>query len=182
MVRQMADNGDGGTNRMITKLISGGQTGADIAALDVALRHDFPHGGWCPQGRKSLDGPLPMRYLLTETPSEGYLQRTKWNVRDSDGTVVFTPAAPATGGSLKTIGHAAKLQKPCLHLVRNGDPYDPARALQEFVGRHQIKTLNVAGSRERETMPIYAWVMQVLEDAFFWSDNHLGILGGPGEG
>ena len=70
----------------------------------VALRHGFPHGGWCPAGRKSLDGPLPARYLLTETPSADYLQRTEWNVRDTDGTVVFTLAREATGGSLKTIG------------------------------------------------------------------------------
>jgi hypothetical protein len=103
---------------VIGKLISGGQTGADIAALDVALRHGFPHGGWCPKGRRSLDGPLPARYQLTETPSEGYLQRTKWNVRDSDGTVVFTLAPEATGGSLKTIGFATKLGKPSIHIAR----------------------------------------------------------------
>jgi len=66
---------------MITKLVSGGQTGADIAALDVALHYDFPHGGWCPKGRLSLDGPIPVKYLLTETPSPSYPQRTEWNVR-----------------------------------------------------------------------------------------------------
>ena len=82
---------------MIEKLISGGQTGADIAALDVALRFDFPHGGWCPKGRKSLEGPIPPRYNLYETPYDSYLQRTEWNVRDSDGTVVFTMEAGVTG-------------------------------------------------------------------------------------
>lgn len=87
---------------MIKKLISGGQTGADIAELDVALGHGFPHGGWCPAGRKSLDGPLPARYQLTETPSDNYIQRTEWNVRDNDGTVVFTMAREATGGLSET--------------------------------------------------------------------------------
>jgi hypothetical protein len=70
---------------VIEKLISGGQTGADIAALDVALRFGFPHGGWCPKGRWSLEGPIPTRYNLFEKPSASYLQRTEWNVRDSGG-------------------------------------------------------------------------------------------------
>ncbi|MCF7675560.1 MAG: putative molybdenum carrier protein [Akkermansiaceae bacterium] len=168
---------------MIEKLISGGQTGADIAALDVALRHRFPHGGWCPKGRKSLVGPIPAQYRLIETPSSDYLQRTEWNVRDSDGTVVFTLAAEVTGGSLKTIVFAKKHKKPCLHLPRDGGSlFAPALQLQEFVKQHGIKRLNVAGSRESKEPGIHQWVMGVLEDAFFWSENHPGLLGGPGEG
>lgn len=168
---------------MIEKLISGGQTGADIAALEVALKHGFPHGGWCPKGRKSLEGPIPACYNLFETPSESYLQRTEWNVRDTDATVVFTLAAEATGGSLKTIGFAKKHRKPCLHIPRAGESlFDPALQLQQFVKHHGIKRLNVAGSRESKEPGIHQWVMQVLEDAFFWSENHPGMLGGPGEG
>jgi len=168
---------------MIKKLVSGGQTGADIAALDVALRHDFPHGGWCPKGRKSLEGPIPPRYQLMETPSASYLQRTEWNVRDNDGTVVFTLASDASGGSLKTIQFARKHGKPVLHVSRAGSVYvDPALLLQKFVDEHRIETLNVAGSRESKEPGIYAWVMEVLENAFFWSENHPGKLGGPGEG
>jgi hypothetical protein len=167
---------------MIEKLISGGQTGADIAALDVALKHGFPHGGWCPKGRKSLDGRIPDRYMLKETPSESYLQRTEWNVRDSDGTVVFTFAKEPTGGSLKTVLFARKHDKPCLHIGRAGSTYTPELALQEFVKTHGIKHLNVAGSRESKDPGIYLWVMGLLEDAFFWSENHPGVLGGPGEG
>jgi len=167
---------------MIEKLISGGQTGADIAALDVALRHGFPHGGWCPKERKSLDGRIPDRYLLQETPSESYLQRTEWNVRDSDGTVVFTYAKEPTGGSLKTIQFAKKHGKPCLYIGRAGSTYTPELALQEFVKQHGIKHLNVAGSRESKDPGIYHWVKQMLEDAFFWSENDPGMLGGPGEG
>lgn len=168
---------------MITKLISGGQTGADIAALDVALRHGFPHGGWCPKGRRSLDGPIPARYMLTETPSESYLQRTEWNVRDNDVTVVFTLAAEVTGGSLRTIEFAKKHGKPCLHIAKAGGFYEsPAMILQRFVQGEEIKTLNVAGSRESKEPGIHEWVMQVLEDALFWSENHPGVLGGPGEG
>lgn len=167
---------------MIEKLISGGQTGADIAALDVALKHEFPHGGWCPKGRKSLDGPILARYMLQETPSASYLQRTEWNVRDSDGTVVFTFAKEPTGGSLKTIKFAKKHGKPCLHIGRHGGTYTPELALQQFVDEHCIKQLNVAGSRESKDPGIYVWVTQMIEDAFFWSENHPEMLGGPGEG
>lgn len=82
-----------------TTIISGGQTGADRAALDFAMLHAIPHGGWCQKGRKALNGALDAKYRLKETPSDDYLQRTEWNVRDSDGTAVFTladtgPAAP----------------------------------------------------------------------------------------
>ena len=168
---------------MLVKIVSGGQTGADIAALDVALRHGFPHGGWCPKGRKSVAGPIPSRYLLTETPSSSYLQRTKWNVRDSDGTVVFTLAPEATGGSLKTVRFARKHSKPFVHIFQSGSGYaGPALLLQQFVEEHRIGVLNVAGSRESKEPGIHQWVSQVLEDDFFWSENHPGMLGGPGEG
>ena len=74
----------------LERIVSGGQTGADRAALDIAIRHGITHGGWCPKGRRAEDGPISCQYALTETPSEQYIQRTEWNVRDSDGTVVFT--------------------------------------------------------------------------------------------
>jgi hypothetical protein len=165
---------------MIEKLVSGGQTGADIAALDVALHYNFPHGGWCPKGRLSLDGTISAKYLLSETPSAGYLQRTQWNVRDSDGTVVFTFSNVSTGGSLKTIGFAKKHGKPCLHLSKGC--HDAEVRLQKFVDEHKIKTLNVAGSRESKDPGIYEWVKRLLADAFFWHEQHPALLGGPGEG
>ena len=76
----------------IEKIVAGGQTGADIAALDFAIERSIPHGGWCPLGRKAEDGTIDPRYTLKETPSSGYVQRTEWNVRDSDGTVGFSIA------------------------------------------------------------------------------------------
>lgn len=63
--------------RVVEKLVSGGQTGADIAALDVAIRFGVPHGGWCPKGRRSLAGPIPDYYQLTESPRSNYLERTE---------------------------------------------------------------------------------------------------------
>ena len=165
---------------MIEKIVSGGQTGADIAALDVALHYNFPHGGWCPKGRLSLDGTIPAKYLLSETPSAGYLQRTQWNVRYSDGTAVFTFSNVPTGGSLKTIGFAKKHAKPCLHLSKGC--HDAEVRLQKFVDEHKIKTLNVAGSRESKDPGIYEWVKRVLADAFFCHKQHKTLLSGPGEG
>ena len=166
--------------KIIEALVSGGQAGADRAALDVAIRHGFPHGGWCPAGRRAEDGPIGGQYLLTETPSDKYLQRTEWNVRDSDGTVVFTFGVRATGGSRRTIEFARKLGKPFLHILPAN--YQPARDLQQFVELHKIKRLNVAGSRESKDPGIHLWARGVIEDAFFWSENHPGMLGGPGEG
>lgn len=144
-------------------LLSGGQTGADRAALDTALRLGIPHGGWCPAGRRAEDGPLDARYELRETPSADYAERTEWNVRDSDGTVVFTLRDEATGGSRYTIECAQVRDRPCLHVTRATT--EPVAALRRFVDDHGIRRLNVAGSRESAEPGIYAWVSEVLAAA-----------------
>lgn len=142
----------------IEKIVSGGQTGADRAGLDFAIAHQIPHGGWCPKGRRALDGPLDSKYQLTETPSSGYPQRTEWNVRDSDATLVFTFAANATGGSLKTLELAKKHAKPHLHVHKATSHKDVLR----FLNRHQPRVLNIAGSREEKEPGLYAWVLESL--------------------
>lgn len=83
---------------MITKLILGGQTGADRGAL-AAIHCELPHGGWCPKGRKAEGGIIPSKYHLSEMASPEYLPRTKANVFDSDATIIFT-YGPPTGGKL----------------------------------------------------------------------------------
>src|SRR5438105_2044217 len=85
------------------KIISGGQTGADRAALDFAIARGIAHGGWCPRGRLAEDGRIEERYQLMETPSKDPIQRTEWNARDSDATLVFSIARQLTGGSRKTV-------------------------------------------------------------------------------
>jgi hypothetical protein len=142
-------------------IVSGGQTGADRAGLDFALANGLPHEGWCPQGRKARDGPLPAHYLLQETPSGGYLQRTEWNVRDSDGTVVCTLADPPVGGSAKTIEFCQLHGKPCLHLHPGLET--PEQRLAEFVRRQRIQRLNVAGSSEEREPGLAAWTLLLLE-------------------
>lgn len=89
----------GTTLQPISKIISGGQTGADRAALDVALKYDFPYGGWCPKGRKAEDGSISYDYALAEASSGDYLQRTEWNARDADGTIIFTIKPAVSRGS-----------------------------------------------------------------------------------
>jgi hypothetical protein len=146
------------------RIISGGQTGADRAALDWAIEHGIPHGGWCPAGRKAEDGTIDPRYTLQETPSSGYVQRTEWNVRDSDGTVVFSIAPVLTGGSKKTIELAHKHHKPVIHIARDGGPASPAQALLGFIRDHKIKVLNVAGPRSSKEPEVGAFVKEVLEE------------------
>jgi Circularly permutated YpsA SLOG family len=142
----------------IPKILSGGQTGADRAALDWALKHNLPCGGWCPKERKAEDGPIDPKYPLKETPSASYLQRTEWNVRDSDATVLFSIESTLTGGSFKTVEFARKHQKPCTHLCA-GDK-TAANTLRGFVEKHGVKVLNVAGPRASKEPGVGEFVMR----------------------
>ena len=149
----------------IEKIISGAQSGAGRAALDVAIERGIPHGGWCPKDRKAEDGKINPRYNLQETPSGGYVQRTEWNVRDSDGTVVFSIAPVLTGGSKKTVELAHQRHKPVIHISRDGGPASPGQALLRFIKDHKIKVLNVAGPRASKEPDVYAFVKDVLGNA-----------------
>ena len=93
---------------VIEKIVSGGQTGADRAALDFAIERGISQGGWCPKGRMAEDGPIHARYQLKETPSSGYVQRTEWNVRDGHGTVVFL-GKPHSRRACRTTGLRGRL-------------------------------------------------------------------------
>jgi hypothetical protein len=146
------------------KIISGGQTGADRAALDWALKHNVPCGGWCPQGRKAEDGPIDVKYPLIETASVAYIQRTEWNVRDSDATVLFSIDPTLTGGSKKTEEFARAHNKPWLHLCAN--EMSSAEKLKAFAEEYEVKVLNVAGPRASEEPGVGDFVMRTLEEVF----------------
>jgi hypothetical protein len=147
---------------MIKKIISGGQTGADRAALDVALKLNIPHGGWCPRGRLAEDGIIDAIYRLTETPNANSAQRTEWNVRDSDGTVIFSISTQLSGGSAKTEVFARQYQKPCLHISKEKDAERARDMLKEFVAQHEIEVLNVAGPRHSEEPEVAEFVSQTI--------------------
>ena len=111
------------------KIISGGQTGADRAALDIALKYNIPHGGWIPKGRKTEDGLLPSKYNLQEMPTSSYPKRTEQNVKDSDGTLIFSRGKP-TRGTDYTRKMVLKHKKQLLHIDLNlRTSYDSAYLL-----------------------------------------------------
>jgi hypothetical protein len=144
------------------KIVSGGQTGADRAALDWAIEHGIPHGGWCPAGRIAEDGQIPTRYELTEMPDGGgYRQRTRANVRDSDATLIVSMASVLSGGSLATSRFANRIQKPCLHL-------HPEENWKELVAKwlhgNAIRCLNVAGPRASSEPDVAAFTWAVLDE------------------
>lgn len=148
------------------KIVSGGQTGADRAALAWALRNRVPHGGWVPKGRLAEDGQVPARYHMQETPTKVLTQRTDWNVRDSDSTVIFTVAGRLGRGSRRTMETAKRLRKPCLVLCEEEVADSAVRLLKEFIRRHRVRVLNVAGSRASQEPRVGRWVKRVLDAAF----------------
>lgn len=124
--------------------MSGGQTGVDRAALDVALALGIPCGGWCPKGRLAEDGPIPERYPLRETRSARYARRTAFNVRDSDATLILAPR-PLTGGTAYTERVAADLERPCLVVPPVATELERVRG---WLAANEVEVLNVAGPRE----------------------------------
>jgi hypothetical protein len=143
-------------------IVSGGQTGADRAALDWAMAEGIPHGGWCPRGRRAEDGTIPDRYQLKETQGTRYTQRTEWNVRDSDGTVIFTIEPYLRGGSRRAVEFSREHGKPWLHLNRTVPLETSVAQLREFLQEHRIAVLNVAGSRASEETGVCEFVRELL--------------------
>jgi len=145
-------------------IVSGGQTGVDRAALDVALELGIPCGGWCPRGRQAEDGIIDSRYPLKETESPDYAMRTQRNVNDSDATLVLT-LGPPDGGTAITIAQAERRRTPCLVLdLGSGERGD---AVAAWLARHRPSRLNVAGPRESEAPGIYTATRSLLR--ILWS-------------
>src|SRR5436305_6188602 len=145
------------------KIISGGQTGVDRAALDVALKHGIECGGWCPAHRLAEDGTIPARYPLRELPDGSFTDRTWQNVNDSDATVIFCSGAPH-GGTAETISFCQELNRP--HLVIDATEttvQDSVAGLSRLVREHSVDALNVAGTRASEWSAGYAYAAGVLE-------------------
>ena len=145
------------------KIISGGQTGVDRAALDVALKHGIACGGWCPAGRLDEFGRIPDRYPLSELDHGGFTERTLQNVKDSDGTVIIYPGKLG-GGTEQTVQFCVKRQRP--HQLIEASKIsaeDAAKLIINFVRQNRIAVLNVAGPRQSEWPEGHDYAFRALE-------------------
>ena len=147
------------------KIISGGQTGVDRAALDFAIRHGYEHGGWCPRDRRAEDGTIPSAYVLHETSSTDYVERTEQNVMDSDATLIVARERELSGGTAFTKICAEQHRRPLLVVCERDGVANPAAALSKFIKQHKVCTLNVAGPRESQASGLGKFVVELLEVA-----------------
>lgn len=142
------------------RIISGGQTGVDRAALDVAMAHGLACGGWVPRGRRAEDGRVPASYPLRETPGFAYVERTRLNVRDADATLILTRGNPV-GGTALTVDVATRLRRP--HVVVDLESGLDAMASRAWLTALRVRVLNVAGPRESGAPGIYAQARDFLD-------------------
>jgi len=145
------------------KIISGGQTGVDRAALDVALKHGIECGGWCPAGRRDEFGRIPDEYPIQELETGGFMERTLQNVKDSDGTVVIY-SGNVGGGTEQTVRFCFELKRP--HQLIDAAQFAPeegAKFIAEFVRNNHVAILNVAGPRQSEWPKGYHFAYCALE-------------------
>ncbi len=147
------------------RIISGGQTGVDRAALDVALKYEIECGGWCPAGRLDEFGRIPNHYPVQQLAAGGFTERTLQNVKDSDGTVIIYPAG-LSGGTEQTVRFCSELRRT--HLLVDASKLsaeDAASLIADFVRKNKIDVLNVAGPRQSEWPEGYDYAFRAL-DAF----------------
>lgn len=156
----------------LSKIISGGQTGVDRAALEVALFLEIPHGGWCPKGRRAEDGPVPLMFDLVETASFNYAVRTEKNVVQSDGTLILFRNTITRGTGL-TVQFAKRHQRPylCIDLAPLDDQDNMAieemsAEILNWIGQNNIHVVNVAGPRESTTPNINSQSHTLLLNTF----------------
>ena len=151
---------------MIRKIISGGQTGAQQAALDAAIQCHIPHGGWISKGRLTETGRLSNKYKLTEMPTGSPEKRTEQNVIDSDGTLVITHGE-LSGGERFIRGKTEKHNKPFLHVdLDNINAFQAAHVVKKWASDNHIEILNVTGPEISIDKYIYQAVMRLLTTVF----------------
>ncbi|MDJ0949301.1 MAG: putative molybdenum carrier protein [Alphaproteobacteria bacterium] len=153
---------------MIARVITGGQTGVDRAALDVALALGIDCGGLCPRDRRAEDGRIPDRYPLTESRLRAYAWRTLVNVWRADGLLILCPGDP-TGGTRLALRAALRLGKPHLLVALGGPEFDvgvTGDGIERWLEAHGIGILNVAGPRESDAPGIHDQAVQVLRATF----------------
>lgn len=152
---------------MIKQIISGGQTGVDRAALDVAIKLAIAHGGWVPRGRLTESGPLPLKYQLKEIRSSSYSKRTEKNVIDADGTLIIS-RGPLTGGSDYTREMAVKHHRPWLHIdLSKTAAFQAAIIINKWISQEKVAALNVAGPRASKDPTIYQDTLNIIESVYY---------------
>jgi len=144
------------------KIISGGQTGVDRAALDFALNNNIFCGGWCPKGRIAEDGQIHEKYPLKEAASESYSWRTELNVRDSDATLVLSSGKIGNGTEL-TIKLAKKMKKPIFIIDLDKDKDNIEEGFNDWLAENSVEALNIAGPRESSAPGIYNKAYHILD-------------------
>jgi hypothetical protein len=162
---------------MIKRIVSGGQTGVDQAALDVAIKLDIAHGGWIPRGRLTESGELPQKYHLKETSSSQYSVRTEKNVVDADGTLIISHG-PLTGGTEYTREMVIKHKRPWLLIdLDRTAAFHAAIAINNWILQKKIEVLNVAGPRASKDPAIYQDTMNILESVYYLGLVESGMTG-----
>jgi hypothetical protein len=147
----------------LRRIISGGQTGADRAALDAAIAAEFPTGGWVPARRRAEDGVIPARYRnLRETPSSDVAVRTRNNILDSDATLIFSHG-PISRGTKLTWDFATEIGRPCKHIDLDEVSEEAAfEEIRSWIEKLDISILNVAGPRASGDAKIYGAVFRMI--------------------
>lgn len=152
---------------MIEKIVSGGQTGVDQAALDAAIKLGIPYGGWIPKGRKTENGPLPEKYNMKEMPTSPYSHRTEQNVIDADGTLIISRGS-LTDGSEYTRKMAMKHSRLWLHLdISRRTKFHAATSIVSWIAENSIRILNVAGPRASKDSEIYLDALNIIKSAYY---------------
>ncbi|MBR4258411.1 MAG: hypothetical protein IKQ17_05225 [Kiritimatiellae bacterium] len=169
---------------LISKIVSGGQTGVDRGALEAALELGFPYGGLIPKGRRAEDGQVPLVFAaMEESTNKDYLYRTEWNVVHSDATLIISPydeshpdgASVFSGGTKQTSKFCDKHSKPCcmmFNMNASNNIYSTLcwlKRTKEDLGLKAGVVLNVAGPRESKRIGVQAitrkFITELIEAA-----------------
>ena len=169
---------------MLRKSYQVAKPGRNRAGLDFAIETGLEHGGYVPRGRKAEDGRIDDRYNLVELSTSSYPARTRRNIKESDGTVIFSLERLLSGGTKLTRDYAHKLGKPVLHiyetrkeLIPNADSLRlEIQALADFLRSNNIEVLNVAGLRESNEPGVYEWTLKMLRCFLSRTDSAAGSL------
>jgi len=148
---------------MLKKIISGGQPGVEIAALDAAIQFDIPHAGWAYKGRKTEDGVLPEQYNVKGIDNPSYFARIERNIADSEGVVILAYGQLLIG--LKGVRDLAeKKRKPCLHLDLRECPTNQAvSTIRKWMDNNEIEMVCFTGPKPFGTSQIYRDVILIIE-------------------